>query len=479
MMKHLIIYSVILMVLSSCSYRQMDSGPSIYPDYIGVTVPPNIAPLRFSMADPESELISVRYRSSNRDRSASRISVRAWRKMLETACGEDIEITVSARVDGERVRFKPFTIHVSEDEIDPFIAYRLIEPGYELWNEMGLYQRSLKNFRQTPIIENKLTDQGCLNCHSFCSGDSDRMLFHARVKCGGTYLIQDGSVRKLNTKTPETISALVYPQWHPSGKFVAFSVNDTKQSFHPFDENRVEVFDFKSDVVVLDVENNEVFSCERLMDETKFETFPTFSSDGRTLFYCSADSTSMPDNFDKVRYSLCSVSFDPQTRSFGEETRLWYDASAEGAGSVSFPRISPDGRFLMYTRSGYGNFSIWHKDADLHMIDLQNNQECPMDVVNSADVESYHCWSSNGRWVIFSSRRDDKLYTRLYIAHIDEDGNVTRPFLLPQRKGSMNIDLMKSYNIPEFITGPVKVRGRRISTVAHKSQGTDLKFVNR
>lgn len=57
----------------------------------------------------------------------------------------------------------------------------------------------------------------------------------------------------------------------------------------------------------------------------------------------------------------------------------------------------------------------------------------PIDEVNSDDTESFHNWSSNSHWFVFSSRRDNGLYTYLYIAGVDADGKVTKPFMLPQK----------------------------------------------
>lgn len=153
----------------------------------------------------------------------------------------------------------------SEDPIDPYIAYRLIDPGYQLWNEMGIYQRELSSFDQEPILENRLTDNNCMNCHSFCMQDPDKMLFHVRAKYGCTVFVDGDRIETLDTKTDRTISALVYPSWHPSGKFVAFSINNTTQDTHPV--HRTEVYDKASDVVVYDVEKQEIITTQALFSK--------------------------------------------------------------------------------------------------------------------------------------------------------------------------------------------------------------------
>ena len=109
----------------------------------------------------------------------------------------------------------------------------------------------------------------------------------------------------------------------------------------------------------------------------------------------------------------------------------------------------------MYTKSDYGNFSIWHHEADLWLLDLQTGENRPLDEVNSADTESYHNWSANSRWFLFSSRRDDGLFTRIYLAHIAQDGTVGKPFMLPQKDPAKYYStLFMSYNVPEFVSGP-------------------------
>lgn len=481
-MKNNYIYGLIWLILSSCNggipdSKKTDLIPSIFPDYSEVTIPSNIAPLNFKLTEDYADAY-VEFAGENQkvvvraSKGQFTIPESKWKSLLKENIGRDIHVTLYAKRD-EWFSFAPFPIHIASEPVDPYIAYRLIEPGYELWNRMGIYQRNLETFDESPIMENKMSGNNCMNCHSFCMQNPDKMLFHMRATYPGTLLIDGDHIEKLNTKTEQTISSLVYPSWHPSGKYVAFSVNDTQQGFHLNDRNRVEVFDNASDVVVYDVEKHEIVTTPKLFSTQAFETFPSFSPDGKTLYFCTADVQNMPKDFRKVKYSLCSISFNPDNRTFGTEVDTLYHAS-EDSQSASFPRVSPDGQYLIYTLSGYGNFSIWHKDADLYQIDLKTGEHTVLDIVNSDDVESYHSWSSNSHWLIFSSRRIDGLYTRPYITYIDKVGQATKPFLLPQKDVDFYHRFMKSYNIPEFITGKVKNRSSKLGQIAKSDKGIDI-----
>ena len=77
--------------------------------------------------------------------------------------------------------------------------------------------------------------------------------------------------------------------------------------------------------------------------------------------------------------------------------------------------------------------------------------------LNSDMTDSYHCWSSNGRWVAFSSKRIDGLTARLFISHIDENGNAGKPFILPQHDPELYQRMLKSFNVPELSTLKINI----------------------
>lgn len=472
-----------LLMIVSCTnieeYGHQVKRGHIYPDYAATTLPCNISPISFFIGGSNDCRMKAVLTTSDKsliiraNNGQVNIKESDWRDLLQYT--DSIVVTIE---DEMANIVNSFPIYISSDSIDPYMAYRLIEPGYEVWNQMGIYQRNLETFDESAIITNIQTDNGCMNCHSFCQRNPDKMLLHMRKNCSGTYILKNGSIEKLNTKTPQTISDLVYPSWHPNGRYVAFSTNITKQMFHTSDKNRIEVFDTESDVVVYDTETHQIVSCPQLKSKAAYETFPTFSADGKRLYFCTADSVTMPQEYEKIKYSLCSMSFDESKCTFGINVDTIVSVRRYDK-SVSFPRISPNGRWLLISMSDYGNFSIWHKESDLYIIDLNNENKVAVNMatINSDDVDSYHSWSSNSRWVLFSSRRLDGLYTRPFIAHIDETGKASKPFVVPQADAFYYDRLMKSYNIPELISGKVEVNGYELSKVAHNESGYNLIYL--
>ena len=475
-----------LLFFSACNETVSDAKqetvqPHIYPDYIGVTIPVNIAPLDFCMADEGASRIDavVTDRHGNNLHSQGDESVdfdlNDWHILLGQNRGDSLSITVSAKYADGWHTYSPFSIYVSPDSIDYGICYRLIEPGYEVWSKMGIYERNLSSFDESPLIENTQFE-GCVNCHSFNRGNPADLSLHIRGPHGATLLRQDyGPLTAYNTKTDQTLGFCVYPYWHPSGRYIAYSTNTTSQLFHSADSNRIEVFDTASDLQVYDIDKNELLLSPLLKQDSIYETFPVFSADGRSLYFCAA--RALPEDshqLDSIHYNLCRIDFDPATGNFGSSIDIIIDAEARHK-SISFPRPSYDGCFLCYTLSDYGQFSIWHHEADLYLLDLSSGESRPMNGANSKDTESFHNWSSNSRWLVFSSRRDDGLFTRPYFCHVDAQGGVSKAFMLPQRNPRRFYrERFLSFNVPDFIIGPTRFNSHEASRVINDESRKDF-----
>ena len=496
MMRHLFTIIASALLLTACGpelptkFAESQSLPMIYPDYTDVTIPVNLAPLTFQMDVPADEM-AARFACGDQQLicSGSKIQPDAtdWQTLVEAAKGRAITVDVYASVKGQWTHYKPFKIYVSPDSIDPYLSYRLIAPSYVTYNDLTISQRCLENYDESVVYDNMLCTDGsqgqCINCHNYQNYNPNRMQFHARQNMGGTIVAYDGDIRKINMRNDSLLAAGVYPAWHPWLKLIVYSTNLTHQTFHTVNPNKIEVFDTRSDLMAFDVEKNEVTNLESGMGE--LEVFPCWSPDGKAIYYCSAhleyhDSIDEGQEYmmraEQVKYNIYKKDFDPDTRRFGPR-QLVFDAAALDK-SATLPRISPDGRYLMFAMARYGVFHIWHRDADLCLIDLKTGRARTMKEINSDDVESYHSWSSNGRWVVFSSRRYDGNFTRPFFAHIDQRGRGAKPFELPQSDPDYHRQFLRSYNIPEFMSGPVTIGPQAFARVL-SGEGEPVKYVTR
>lgn len=480
------ICSLIIFLMASCSEkdiqitRNLQEDITIYPDYKAVTIPVNIAPLNFSIADSSEHRLIVKGEKSqfqvSSDKGLFEIPPKKWKEMLQENAGREIELTIAKQISGEWSAYKSFHMEVSPDSIDSYIAYRLLARSNDMWNRMGIYQRDLESYEQSVIYENHLTDYNCINCHTLSSGNPDHMIFHMRGNHAGSVLIDGKKITKLNTKTPENVSHFVYMYWHPNNRYLAATVCKTYQHFFINNPNMLEVMDHESDIVLYDIEENKTSSCEALNSKDAWQLFPAFSPDGKNLYFCATAAVdSIEQNFRQMTYSLCRIDFDAATRSFGERVDTLYNGRANQK-SVSFPRVSPDGKYLAFTLQEYGGFGIWHKDADLYMIRLADQTIYPLAEANSTDGDSYHSWSRNSRWLLFSSRRMDGVYTQLYFTYIDENGIAHKPFLLPQKNPVKYYkDMLWSYNIPEFMQKKAQVDTHAVMETMRNTKGVNVK----
>ena len=492
---YLQLLSVAILLLTACqshpdipsSSKETKNLPAIYPDYCNVTVPCNIAPLNFMLPTSEFEECVARFTMPDGKQQTYGSGVKVqipedeWHDMLEASKGKSMKVEVWGKKDGNWLAYSPFEIRVAEEPIDDYVSYRLIDPTYVAWSYMEIAQRNVTNFEESQIFNNEITSNDrkigqCINCHSYQNYKTDNMIFHVRLSNSGTVIVNDGKVSRKNLKRDYTISSGVYPSWHPTAKLIAFSTNMTRQAFHTSNPNKLEVYDLASDLILYDVTTDSVSVVSD--DPDLLEVYPTWSPDGKYLYYCK--SVPLPEEmrdkdirttYKKVQYNMYRRSFDLATHKFGEE-ELVYDAASKDR-SVTLPRISPDGRYILFAEGQYGCFHIRHSDGDIVCLPLEgktlplvkDSTAIDLTGLNSDGfADSYPTWSSNGRWIMCSSRRGDGNFSRLYFSYF-KNGKVEKAFLLPQEDPEHNSFRLKCYNRPEFMVEPVKISVDEFSRV--------------
>jgi hypothetical protein len=369
-------------------------------------------------------------------------------------------------------KFKGFTDSIASDPIHPYLVYRLINTQFTLSGKMKLCQRNLENFNEYLIFENSSTQEGCFNCHSFSNYNPDKLSIHFRQFYGGT-LIKDGeNLKKLNTITPYTMSPFGYAAWNPDGELLAYSTNIFNEYFTNSTKDLNEVTDQASDIVVYNVKTNIVTTSPKISTKSR-ENFPTWSPDGKWLYFLSA--LEAKDDFNSRfygMYSLCKISYDKISNTWGNVDTV-FNAGKE-LKSLTFPRISPDGKYLLFCLIDYGYFSINHAESDLYLMDLATKKYRKLDI-NSSSNDSYHSWSENGRWIVFSSKRFNNLYSAPHFSYFDTKGKFHKPFILPQKDPHFYDACLLNYNIPEFVNGKVNLNPIEIRNLLYKD-AINVKF---
>jgi len=475
MLKKLVFSGFLGLMLVSCgvkipdNFRLSSTSVRIYPDYTNLRIPYNIAPLNFSIEENADRYLTQIYskKGSSINLTGKNVILREnqWKTLLSENRGDTLFFQIFLRQGGEWIKYPVIKNYVANEPIDNYLCYRLIEPSFATADELSIRQRDLTSFQERTLYNNRLimsdTRGGqCINCHSFQDYNrTGNMQLHIRGYLAGTLITKNNRLERFDLKTDSTISAGVYPAWHPYLDLIAYSVNLIHQNFHTKDNQKVEVQDRNSGLILYDIAKNEVSKIIDAQDE--LETFPYWAPDGKSLYFASAHylpkiadlAQDLAINYKNIKYDLYKIDFNPQTLDFGKVETV-FKASAIGK-SATFPRVSPNGKYLMFTMADFGNFHIWHKTSDLYLMNLETGETHNIKELNSDDVESYHSWSSNGNWVIFSSRREDGAYTRFYLTYFDGTGNFHKPFILPQKEPRFYRQFFKSFNIPEFMIEPV------------------------
>ena len=444
---------------------RLDRPPRMKPDYAGVTLPPNIAPLNFVLNESSEGLSRFRVRLSGvggapveSDAEGGSVVVfpeKAWHALLAANRGGSVTLEVFGRRDrsGPWSRFTPVTNRVAPDAIDSTLVYRYLKPLYNYYSELGIYQRDLGGFSVRPVLENRDFGGGCLNCHTFLNRHPDQFALHIRGVSGPQpmLLVRSNEVTRIN-KTAGYIS------WHPSGELIAFSANKLSLFFHTLGETR-DVFDAESNLGVYWIASNTVSVPPPIALPDRLETWPSWAPDGRSLYYCSAPKLRR-ERHRQVRYDLMRISFDLATGAWGQPETL---VSAADTGlSAAQPRVSPDGRWLLFCLAKYGHFPVYQPSSDLYLMDLETRRMRKLEI-NSDESDSWHCWSSNGRWVVFSSKRGNGLFARPYFTHVDDHGQFAKPFVLPQEDPTFYESCIHTFNVPELVQGPITIPGGELA----------------
>ncbi|MBI5833439.1 MAG: PD40 domain-containing protein [Armatimonadetes bacterium] len=446
-------------------------APRLEPDYTDLVIPPNIAPLNFMVVESGRRYLARLTDGQGRTVAASSrngvmiFPLKGWHRLLAANRGRELRLDVWARADdGRWNRYQPVRQTVAAEPVENYLAYRRFRPFYDSSGPMGIYQRDLRGFDETAIATRDDIGDGCLNCHSFHDRRADSFVFHTRLFPGdpAMVVVRGSQAQAADTRVGGSGPPAGYSSWHPNGQTIAFSRNRILQ-YYPQADRAKAALDVASSLAVYTVATGQVTVPPEINPPGRLPTFPCWSADGRWLYFATAprlwpESSYMPVAQQKnLRYDIARAAYDQATGRFGSPETV-VSARTVG-GSALEPRISPDGRFLLFCLCEAGTFPVFQERSDLYLLDLTRPGAQPVALESTAPTrhDSWHSWSGNSRWIVCASKRDNNLLARPYLRYVDAAGVASKPFVVPRSDPRLHERETCTFNVPELVDGPIRV----------------------
>ncbi len=365
------------------------------------------------------------------------------------------------------------SISISRDSVGASVFYRAVPLpfGYAVKNvhEIEWYTGNISGGKPRKVLGNMPV---CANCHSFSANGSIAMdVDYANDK--GSYIIapvQDTlhmTFDKIITWSDfqrdegEPTYGLL-SQISPDGKFVLSTVKD-RSVFVAVDNLYYSqlFFPIKGIIAVYDRGEKKFYELQGASDKKYVQSNPNWSPGGQEIMFTRADryisskiekSQSVLLNSEDVKEFISrqkEFKFDLYRIPFNEGKGgqpVAVTGASDNNKSNFFARYSPDGKWIVFCQAQ--NFMLLQRDSKLFIMPAGGGTPRLMNC-NTNEMNSWHSWSPNSRWLVFSSKRGGP-YTQLYITHIDDNGNDSPPVLLENL-----IFENRAANIPEFF--PAKV----------------------
>ncbi len=400
-----------------------------------------------------------------------------WKVMQARSIGKPATLTIlgfSARIPGRVLSRGTVTITTSQDEVGASLFYREVNLPFEEAvkdpSQIRWRYGSVASSGPLPVVMEKLPV--CGNCHSFSQDGRVLGMDVDYANSKGSYLVTE--VRPRMTLAPRDIMTWddyrredgeltfgLLSQVSPDGRRVVSTVKD-KSVFVPRPDLAFSqlFFPIKGILVVYDRATRTFASLPGADDPEYVQSNAVWSPDGRQIVFARAKAYDMKSTAGQgkvlltpeecreflkdgrpFRFDLYRVPYD---EGRGGKPEPLVGASKNGLSNY-FPRYSPDGRWIVFCRAA--NYMLLQPDSELFIIPAAGGAARRLRA-NTALMNSWHSWSPNSRWLVFSSKVHSP-YTQLFLTHIDDQGESTPPVSLAHLTAPD-----RAANIPEFVNRP-------------------------
>jgi len=404
-----------------------------------------------------------------------------WSAFKKRGANGAVTVTVRGMATGEAVSRGTMQMQISTDPVNAPIFYRDVplmpsetEKGFIkplAASAVPLIAWRIRNVAE-PQSHVVMTDlHTCANCHSFAAdGKTLGLDMDGPQNDKGLYALT-AVAKKMTIGTQNMVSWSSFrgeeglqlrvgfmSQVSPDGRYVATTIRppDAKTSQFYYvsnfkDYRFLQVFyPTRGIVAIYDRTTKKLVPLPGANDPMYIQSNAVWSPDGKYLVFSRAVAKD-PYRADgkmaayandplevQIQYDLYRIPFNDGKGG----TAVPIAGASQNGMSNSFPKISPDGKWLVFVEAHNGQ--LMRPDGKLYIVPVTGGVARQMNC-NTPLMNSWHSFSPNGRWLVFSSKSRSP-YTQMFLTHIDAEGNDT-PAILIENSTAAN----RAVNIPEFI----------------------------
>ncbi len=402
-------------------------------------------------------------------------SAKEWSAIIASGSEEKYTVTVQEKTFW-LASSAGVTFSISKDPVDASVFFRSVPLPFKFAREnmkkIKWYLGDVSSeSKPHAMLENMPV---CANCHSFSRDGKTIAMDVDAIDDKGAYAISSfeesikfssDSIISWSRFQMGKFTYGLLSQISPDGRFVVSTLRDCEIFVDIKDLEYSQLFfPFKGILVVYDRQEKRYYELEGANDSMFVHSNPCWTPDGKNILFTRAKAKhysesgihngSVAKQQDRERYNKFEktyldrdslIKFDiytiPFNDGFGGLATPIEGASNNGLSNY-FPRVSPDGKWLVFCQAE--SFMLLQKDSKLAILPIAGGESRVLNC-NSQNMNSWHSWSPNSKWLVFSSKAFGP-YTQLFLTHIDDDGTDTPPVYLHNFSFSEYAN-----NIPEFV----------------------------